>query len=88
MQNVGTLQMLGKCSQNIICKHLDHHHIGTWKCGQGQNTLELFGQMQQEGSYPNLVTFVQALIACADIVALEEGRCVHEQKFLSGTFFF
>jgi hypothetical protein len=44
--------------------------------------------MQQEGSYPNLVTFVQALIACADIVALEEGRCVHEQKILSGTFFF
>jgi hypothetical protein len=31
---------------------------------------------------------VQALIACADIVALEEGRCVHEQKILSGTFFF
>ncbi len=79
---------LESVQQNSICKHLDHHHIRTWKCGQAQNTLELFGQMQQEGSYPNLVTFVQALIACADIVALEQGRCVHEQKIVSGTFFF
>ncbi len=55
---------------------------------RAEYTGTIFGQMQQEGSYPNLVTFVQALIACADIVALEEGRCVHEQKFLSGTFFF
>ncbi len=42
-------------------------------------TLELFQQMQQEGVQPNSVTIVGVLNACASIVALEEGRCVHQQ---------
>ncbi len=28
---------------------------------------------------PNSITFVGVLNACASIVALEEGRCVHEE---------
>jgi pentatricopeptide repeat protein len=35
--------------------------------------------MQQEGVQPNLLTFVGVLNACASIVALEDGRHVHEQ---------
>ncbi|CAM6042113.1 unnamed protein product, partial [Sphagnum compactum] len=53
-------------------------------CGQGQEALELFWQMQQEGVQPNPVTFVAVLNACASIVAIEEGRRAHEQIIHSG----
>jgi len=53
--------------------------LGHVKCGQGQKALELFRKMQQEGVRPDSVTFVGVLDACASIVALEEGRHVHEQ---------
>jgi pentatricopeptide repeat protein len=35
--------------------------------------------MQQEGVQPNCVTFVTVLNACASVIVLEEGRCVHHQ---------
>jgi hypothetical protein len=35
--------------------------------------------MQAEGVQPNSFTFVGVLNACASLVALEEGRSVHEQ---------
>ncbi len=38
-----------------------------------------FGQMQHEGVQPDSVTFTWVMNACANIVALEEGRCAHEQ---------
>jgi pentatricopeptide repeat protein len=53
--------------------------LGHVKCGQGQKALGLFRQMQQEGVLPNAVTFMVVLNACASVVALEEGRRVHEQ---------
>ncbi|CAM6049373.1 unnamed protein product [Sphagnum compactum] len=53
--------------------------LGHVKCGEGQKALELFRQMQQEGVRPDPVTFVGVLNACASVVALEEGRCVHQQ---------
>ncbi len=53
-------------------------------CGQGHKSLKLFQQMQQEGVQPNSVTFVGVLNACASVVALEEGKCVHEQIIQSG----
>jgi pentatricopeptide repeat protein len=43
----------------------------------GQKALGLFQQMQQEGVQPDSVTFVGVLKACASMVAIEEGRCVH-----------
>jgi pentatricopeptide repeat protein len=52
--------------------------LGLVKSGQGQKALEFFGQMQQEYE-PNSVTFVAVLNACGSVVALEEGRCAHEQ---------
>ncbi len=44
-----------------------------------QKALELFEKLQQEGVQPDSVTFVGVLNACASILALEEGRCVHQQ---------
>jgi pentatricopeptide repeat protein len=58
--------------------------LGHVKCGQGQKALELFRQMQQEGVHPNYVTFVGLLNACASVIALEEGRCVHHHIVQSG----
>jgi pentatricopeptide repeat protein len=58
--------------------------LGHVKCGQDQKALELFRQMQQEGVLPDSVTFVGVLNACASLVALEEGRCAHEQIIQSG----
>jgi pentatricopeptide repeat protein len=40
--------------------------------------------MQQEGVEPSSVTFVGVLNACASVVALEEGRLVHQQIVKSG----
>ncbi len=66
--------------------------MGTWaamilghvKCGKGEKALELFRQMQQEGVQPNSFAFVGVVNACANLVALEEGRCAHEQVIQSG----
>ncbi len=58
--------------------------LGLVKCGQGQKALELFQQMQQEGVQPNSVTFVGVLNACASMIALEEGRCVHQHIIRCG----
>ncbi|CAM6044374.1 unnamed protein product, partial [Sphagnum compactum] len=58
--------------------------LGHVQCGQGQKALELFRQMQQEGVQPDSLTFVGVLNACASVVALEEGRCIHQQIIRSG----
>jgi pentatricopeptide repeat protein len=54
------------------------------KCGQDQQALKLYQQMQREGTQPDAFTFVGVLNACAGIMALKEGRCVHEQIIQSG----
>jgi pentatricopeptide repeat protein len=54
------------------------------QCQQWQKALELFEKMQQEGVQPDSVTFVGVLNACASILALEEGRCVHQDIIQSG----
>jgi len=57
--------------------------LGHLKHGQHQKALQLFPQMQQEGMKPPN-TFIWVLNACASEVALEEGRCAHEQIIQSG----
>ncbi|CAK9870240.1 unnamed protein product [Sphagnum jensenii] len=52
--------------------------LGHVQCWQGQKALELFERMQQ-GVQPYSVTFVGVMNACASILVLEEGRCVHQQ---------
>jgi pentatricopeptide repeat domain-containing protein 1 len=56
--------------------------LGQVKCGQGRKALELFKLMQSGGMEPDVVTWVQN--ACASVLALEEGRCVHVQIIRSG----
>ncbi len=58
--------------------------LGHEKGGQGQEALGLFQEMQQEGVQPDSVTFVGVLKACASMVAIEEGRCVHQDIIESG----
>jgi pentatricopeptide repeat protein len=58
--------------------------LGHVKCGHEHKALELFQQMQQEGVRPDSVTFVGVLNACASVIALEEGRRVHQQIIQSG----
>ncbi|CAM6061129.1 unnamed protein product [Sphagnum tenellum] len=58
--------------------------LGQVKCGQGQKALELFREMEQEGVWPNAVTFMAVLNACASVVSLQEGRWVHEKVIQSG----
>jgi pentatricopeptide repeat protein len=58
--------------------------LGHVKCGQAQKVLELFKLMQQDGVQPSSVAFVGVLNACASMVVLEEGRCVHHQIIQNG----
>ncbi|CAM6003174.1 unnamed protein product [Sphagnum balticum] len=58
--------------------------LGYVRCGQGEKALELYKRMQQEGVQPDAVTFVGVLNACASLMALEEGRSVHQQMIQCG----
>ncbi|KAH8968189.1 hypothetical protein BDL97_03G116400 [Sphagnum fallax] len=49
------------------------------KCGQGQQALAFYQQMYLEGVEPN-----PAYLVGVSIMALEEGRCVHQQIIQSG----
>ncbi|CAK9270829.1 unnamed protein product [Sphagnum jensenii] len=49
------------------------------KCGEGQQALAFYQQMYLEGVEPNPAYFVGV-----SIMALEEGRCVHQQINQSG----
>jgi pentatricopeptide repeat protein len=40
--------------------------------------------MKQEGVWLNFMAFVGVLIACANKIAFEEGKCVHQQIVQSG----
>jgi pentatricopeptide repeat protein len=87
MQNVGAWRMLGESSTRC---HLED--VVTWntmilgcvKCRKCQEALELFRQIEWEGVQPDFVTSVGVLNACASVVALEEGSCVHKQIIRSG----
>jgi pentatricopeptide repeat protein len=69
-------------SRAVVCwTAMNFGHV---KCGEGHKALELFQNMQQEGVHPDSVTFVGVLNACASIMALEEGRCAHEQIIQGG----
>ncbi len=54
------------------------------QCRQGQKSMKLSEQMQQEGVQPSSVIFVGVLNACASMAAIQEGRCVHQQIIQTG----
>jgi pentatricopeptide repeat protein len=90
------VDMSAKCGSNEeawrMFNKMPSQNVVTWttmilghvKCSQGQRALALFPKIQLEGVQPNFVTFVGVLNACASIVAIEEGRCAHEQIIQSG----
>ncbi len=67
---------------NVVC--WSAMIVGYARCGQGQKALELSQQIHQDGVEPDSMTFVGILNACASVVALEEGRCVHKQIVQNG----
>ncbi|KAH9310683.1 hypothetical protein KI387_025718, partial [Taxus chinensis] len=44
---------------------------------QGDKALEIFHQMQLAGLEPNKFTFNSVATACANLHALEQGKCIH-----------
>jgi pentatricopeptide repeat protein len=85
------VDMYAKCGRledaTRVFSKMPLHDVVSWNviiaghvtCGQGQKALELFQQMQQEGVQPDCITFVALLNACASVMALGEGKRVHEQ---------
>jgi pentatricopeptide repeat protein len=85
------VDMYAKCGSIeeawTVLEKMPSQNVATWttmilghvQCQQWQKALELFEKMQQEGVQPDSVTFVGVLKACVCILALEEGRCVHQQ---------
>eukprot|EP01018_Ginkgo_biloba_P000906 Gb_34192 [translate_table: standard] len=52
--------------------------------GLEEEALKLFRQMQLEGVKSDTKTFASLLVACANLVALEQGVEIHEQILRSG----
>ncbi|KAJ7523169.1 hypothetical protein O6H91_18G040000 [Diphasiastrum complanatum] len=90
------IDMYGKCGSiedawKVFTK-MPHRSVVSWnsmiaacvKCGNGKKAVELFQQMRKEKVEPDNFTFVAVINACASILALIEGRQVHEQVIRSG----
>ncbi|CAM6092823.1 unnamed protein product [Calypogeia fissa] len=58
--------------------------LGYVKCGHAQKALDLYEQMKPEEVEPNTVTFVGVLNACASLMAIPDGRLIHEQIIQKG----
>jgi pentatricopeptide repeat protein len=54
------------------------------KDGQLEKVMQIFQQMQREGTTPDKFTFVQVMKSCACLGALQDGRLVHQQLIQSG----
>ncbi len=82
IQNVGAhWGCLESVQQDAIlrCAHMDHHYVGiseVWARAEVTGTI-LTNEPRRCATKP--VTFVWVLNACASVLALEEGRCAHEQ---------
>lgn len=87
---VGTalINMYGKCGSLDdvwrIFEEIPERNVVLWTAmiavhaqhGLGKQALELFGQMQAEGTQPDKVTFVSILAACSHAGLITEGcRC-------------
>jgi hypothetical protein len=86
MQNVGALRMLGECSTRCHLKMWSleaRWYWDMWNMGKGRRRWN-YWRIQQHGVQPNSVTFVGVPNACASLIALEEGRCVHHHITQSG----
>jgi pentatricopeptide repeat protein len=90
------VNMYAKCGSiedaQRVFNNMASHDVVSWtamivahvNCGQAWKALELSQQMQNQGVQPDHVTFVGMLNACADVLALEEGRRIHESIIQCG----
>jgi hypothetical protein len=79
----GCLEFSKMPSQNVVTWNtmiFGHVNCGQWQKGHHNYLKNETGRCAQ----PNSITFVGVLNACTSIVALEEGRCVHEEIKESG----
>eukprot|EP01018_Ginkgo_biloba_P002462 Gb_38483 [translate_table: standard] len=95
---VGTklVNMYTKCGSLVdgrrVLDEMPERNVVTWtsmiaayaKNGCGEEALELFNHMQRTGAQPNEFTFASILRACANLVALEHGKKIHEGVIRSG----
>eukprot|EP01018_Ginkgo_biloba_P036812 Gb_09741 [translate_table: standard] len=57
---------------------------GCMQCGNGEEALKLFCEMQQAGMTPDQFTFASVLRVCARQLALREGKRIHSRTIKSG----
>ncbi|KAI5084976.1 hypothetical protein GOP47_0001145 [Adiantum capillus-veneris] len=70
-----------------VLEKLPSRDVVTWNAliggyaqnNQGQEALECYNQMQNEGIHTNAVTYVGILKACAAIGAVDKGKQVHNE---------
>ncbi len=73
MQNVGAWRMPTGCSIRFC--HLEHDDIWTWNMGKGRRHWNYINKCNR-----NVCSQTgRPLNTCASVLALEEGRCAHEQ---------
>eukprot|EP00250_Pteridium_aquilinum_P022556 c25411_g2_i3 orf=491-1843(+) len=85
------IDMYGKCESpedaGIMFERLPRQNVISWSAfiagsaenGQGAKAFLLFEQMQQQGVFPDKVTFVCILKACGSTGALDKGLKVHQE---------
>ncbi|KAJ7548401.1 hypothetical protein O6H91_07G010300 [Diphasiastrum complanatum] len=92
----GLVDMYAKCGNleeaHQVFQNLQHRDAYSWTAmiagfsqhGHGQEAVQLFQKMQQEGFKPNNINYASVLKACSSIGALDEGRCIHTQIIENG----
>lgn len=58
--------------------------VGCAQCGQSQEALQLFQQMQQAGIEPNQATYVSIFKTCSTMLAPDQGKLSHASFIEAG----
>eukprot|EP01018_Ginkgo_biloba_P019525 Gb_02229 [translate_table: standard] len=88
---IGTalIDMYAKCGCLKIARHLFDQlfrkNVVSWSAmitgyaqnGHANEALKLFNQMQGEDVKPDSVTIVSVLLACGQLAALQQGKCIY-----------
>ncbi|KAJ7298871.1 hypothetical protein O6H91_06G075800 [Diphasiastrum complanatum] len=90
------INMYGKCgalteAQKVL-DTMPEKNVYSWttmitsyaQFGKGEEALEVFDLMRQEGVKPDKITFVSLLKACSDPRFLREGKLIHSHLVESG----